>query len=153
MASSPQEMAEYYDGFPTPPEEPASAEEMAEFEQGQAAHESAHGPPPTPAPVTTAPAAGGGMPAARVGDMTAHGGVIVGGCQQVLIGGKPAARLSDLHNCPMFTGLVPHVCGPIAKGSSAVMIGFLPAARVGDQAICAGPSDVIAMGEFMVMIG
>jgi uncharacterized Zn-binding protein involved in type VI secretion len=29
----------------------------------------------------------GGLPAARIGDMTAHGGVIITGCPTVLIGG------------------------------------------------------------------
>jgi uncharacterized Zn-binding protein involved in type VI secretion len=29
----------------------------------------------------------GGMPAARMGDSTVHGGTIIGGCPTVLIGG------------------------------------------------------------------
>jgi len=65
---------------------------------------------------------------------------------------KPAARLGDMHTCPMVTGTVPHVGGPIAKGSPNVMIGGMPAATVGDMAICTGPPDTIAMGSGTVMI-
>ena len=68
----------------------------------------------------------------------------------------PAARLSDMHVCPMVTpGVppVPHVGGPITMGCPTVMIGFMPAARVGDMATCVGPPDAIAMGSFTVMIG
>lgn len=94
-----------------------------------------------------------GQPAARVGDMTAHGGVITLGCFTVLIGGKPAARAGDMHTCPMVTGLVPHVGGPIAVGSATVFIGGMPAARQGDIATCTGPLDTIAMGCTTVLIG
>lgn len=65
----------------------------------------------------------------------------------------PAARLGDMHVCPMVTGVVPHVGGPIVLGCPTVLIGGMPAARVGDMAICVGPPDVIAMGSFTVMIG
>jgi uncharacterized Zn-binding protein involved in type VI secretion len=65
----------------------------------------------------------------------------------------PAARISDMHTCPMVTGVVPHVGGPIAMGFPTVMIGFMPAARVGDMAICAGPPDAIALGSLTVFIG
>lgn len=64
-----------------------------------------------------------------------------------------AARIGDMHVCPMVTGLVPHVGGPISMGFPQVLIGFMPAARVGDMAVCVGPPDVIAMGSFKVMIG
>jgi uncharacterized Zn-binding protein involved in type VI secretion len=58
--------------------------------------------------------------------------------------GQPAARVSDMHTCPMTTGPVPHVGGPILPpGCPTVLIGGLPAARVGDQATCVGPPDVI----------
>lgn len=86
------------------------------------------------------------MPAARMGDMTAHGGVITVGFPTVLIGGKPAARMGDMHTCPMATpGVppVPHVGGPITLGSPTVLIGGQPAARVGDMATCVGPPDSI----------
>jgi uncharacterized Zn-binding protein involved in type VI secretion len=66
----------------------------------------------------------------------------------------PAARLTDMHVCPMVTGIVPHVGGPIvAPGEPTVLIGFLPAARVTDMAVCVGPPDMIAMGSSSVMIG
>jgi len=68
--------------------------------------------------------------------------------------GQPAARVGDMHVCPMVTGVVPHVGGPILPpGCPLVLIGGLPAARVGDMATCAGPPDVIAMGSCTVLIG
>ena len=70
--------------------------------------------------------------------------------------GKPAARLTDMHSCPMVTaGLspVPHVGGPIVgPGTPTVLIGSLPAAVMGDNAICAGPPDSIVKGSATVMI-
>lgn len=66
----------------------------------------------------------------------------------------PAARLTDMHTCPMVTGVVPHVGGPILPPCEpTVLIEFLPAARVGDMATCVGPPDVIAMGSPTVLIG
>jgi uncharacterized Zn-binding protein involved in type VI secretion len=68
--------------------------------------------------------------------------------------GQPAARLTDMHVCPMLTVLVPHVGGPIAgPGSPVTLIGGMPAARVGDMAVCVGPPDVIALGSFTTLIG
>lgn len=68
--------------------------------------------------------------------------------------GQPAARLTDMHVCPMVTGIVPHVGGPItAPGAPTVLIGGLPAARMGDMATCVGPPDVILMGSLTVLIG
>jgi uncharacterized Zn-binding protein involved in type VI secretion len=95
-------------------------------------------------------------PAARLGDPTVHGGTIVAGFPTVLIGGMPAARLTDMHVCPMVTpGVppVPHVGGPITLGSATVLIGNLPAARMGDMATCTGPPDMIASGCMTVLIG
>lgn len=64
----------------------------------------------------------------------------------------PAARLTDMHTCPMFTGPVPHVGGPItAPGAPTVLIGGLPAARATDMAVCVGPPDSIAMGSTTVL--
>src|SRR6266487_1223297 len=55
-----------------------------------------------------------------------------------------AARVGDMHTCPMVTGVVPHVGGPILPpGCPTVLIGALPAARVGDMLTCVGPPDVI----------
>ncbi len=65
-----------------------------------------------------------------------------------------AARVSDMHLCPMITGVVPHVGGPVLPaGCPTVMIGGLPAARVGDMCTCTGPPDTIAAGSGTVMIG
>lgn len=65
-----------------------------------------------------------------------------------------AARITDMHICPMVTVLVPHVGGPILPpGAPTVLIGGLPAARVGDMLTCVGPHDTIAMGSATVMIG
>ena len=66
----------------------------------------------------------------------------------------PAARVGDMHVCPMVTVLVPHVGGPILPpGALTVLIGGLPAARVGDMAVCVGPPDAIVLGSFKVLIG
>ncbi len=98
-----------------------------------------------------------GEPAARLGDTTAHGGSIVEGEPTVLIGGMQAARMGDMHTCPMVTPTVPpvpHVGGPITNGSSTVFIGGMPAARVGDMATCSnGPPDQIVTGDMTVLIG
>jgi uncharacterized Zn-binding protein involved in type VI secretion len=68
--------------------------------------------------------------------------------------GQPAARVTDMHVCPMVTVLVPHVGGPILPpGGIPVLIGGMPAARVGDMCVCVGPPDVIALGSFTVLIG
>lgn len=68
-----------------------------------------------------------------------------------------AARLTDMHTCPMQTpGLppVPHVGGPIiGPGVPTVLIGKLPAAVMGDIATCVGPPDTIIKGSTTVMIG
>ena len=68
-----------------------------------------------------------------------------------------AARLTDMHTCPMQTpGLppVPHVGGPIiGPGVPTVLIGKLPAAVMGHMATCVGPPDTIIKGSTTVMIG
>lgn len=69
----------------------------------------------------------------------------------------PAARITDMHVCPMVTpGLppIPHVGGPITgPGTPAVLIGKMPAAVLGDMCTCTGPPDSIAKGSATVMIG
>lgn len=66
----------------------------------------------------------------------------------------PAARVTDMHTCPMVNGVVPHVGGPVLPpGGINVMIGGVPAARVGDMLTCAGPPDTIVKGSATVMIG
>lgn len=65
-----------------------------------------------------------------------------------------AARVSDMHTCPMMTGQVPHVGGPVMPpGCTTVKIGGMPAACVGDQLTCTGPPDSIVKGSATVMIG
>ena len=65
----------------------------------------------------------------------------------------PAARITDMHVCPMVTGVVPHVGGPILPPCEpTVLIGYLPAARITDMLTCVGPPDVIIMGSPTVLI-
>ena len=68
----------------------------------------------------------------------------------------PAARITDLHTCPMVTpGVppVPHVGGPVVgPGAATVLIGGLPAAVMGDMATCVGPPDTLVKGSATVMI-
>jgi uncharacterized Zn-binding protein involved in type VI secretion len=67
---------------------------------------------------------------------------------------KPAARLTDLHTCPMVNGVVPHVGGPILPTCHiTTLIAGLPAARVTDKALCVGPPDVIVSGAPSTFIG
>ncbi len=95
------------------------------------------------------------QPAARISDMhtcpmvdpasgVPHvgGPILPPGCPTVLIGGLPAARLTDLATC----------VGPpdtILMGSTRVLIGGLPAARMGDATAHGG---VIVMGCPMVLL-
>jgi len=69
----------------------------------------------------------------------------------------PAARISDMHTCPMQTPgtpPIPHVGGPITgPGVPTVLIGSMPAAVVGDMATCVGPPDTIVKGSATVLIG
>jgi len=67
--------------------------------------------------------------------------------------GKPAARITDMHTCPMVTGIVPHVGGPIITGMVTVITGGMPQARVTDTCICTGPPDMIIMGSPTVLVG
>jgi uncharacterized Zn-binding protein involved in type VI secretion len=64
-----------------------------------------------------------------------------------------AARVADMHTCPMVTGVVPHVGGPILPpGAPTVLIAGQPAATLGSQCTCNGPVDVITTGSSTVMI-
>ena len=66
----------------------------------------------------------------------------------------PAARLTDMHTCPMVTGVVPHVGGPIVgPGVATVLIGGMPAAVMGDNCVCVGPPSTIIKGSATVLIG
>lgn len=66
--------------------------------------------------------------------------------------GKPAARATDLHTCPLASPS-PHVGGPVLLGIPTVLIGGLPAATLGSFCTCAGPPDTIVQGSFSVLIG
>ncbi|MBP6311715.1 MAG: PAAR domain-containing protein [Flavobacteriales bacterium] len=70
---------------------------------------------------------------------------------------KPAARIGDMHVCPMVTPgtpPIPHVGGPIAgPGCATVWIGGMPAAVLGDMCVCTGPPDTIILGSTGVLIG
>jgi uncharacterized Zn-binding protein involved in type VI secretion len=66
----------------------------------------------------------------------------------------PAARVGDMHVCPMSDGPKPHVGGPVMPiGCPTVLIGGMPAARVGDMAACASAPDIIVQGSATVLIG
>ena len=70
---------------------------------------------------------------------------------------QPAARIGDMHTCPMQTPAVPpvpHVGGPILPpGCPTVLIGGLPAACVGDMAVCARPPDGVVSGALNRLVG
>ncbi|MBK8597337.1 MAG: PAAR domain-containing protein [Holophagales bacterium] len=66
----------------------------------------------------------------------------------------PAARISDMHACPLLNpDESPHVGGPIVTGLPTVLIGYMPAARITDMAVCVGPPDVVVQGAPTVFIG
>ena len=69
--------------------------------------------------------------------------------------GKPAARVGDMHTCPLSDGPKPHVGGPVLPpGVPTVLIGGQPAATVGNQCVCVSPApDVIQQGSASVKIG
>ena len=92
------------------------------------------------------------MPAAVcVGDVSNHGGTVVGpGVATVLIAGKPAAVLGDMHACSPPPSGHPPTVSPFTAGSSTVMIGGRPALRVGDTCVCGASA---AVGQPTVQIG
>lgn len=72
-------------------------------------------------------------PASALGDIAAHGGTVLFGSTNVLIGGRPAARKGDPVMCPIHGG------GTITQGSFTVFINGMPAARLGDFTGCMVP--------------
>lgn len=70
--------------------------------------------------------------------------------------GMPAARVSDMHVCPMVTPgtpPIPHVGGPIIPPTSInVLTCKLPQARIADKAICVGPPDILVMCSTTVLV-
>jgi uncharacterized Zn-binding protein involved in type VI secretion len=90
-------------------------------------------------------------PAARVGDPTAHPGVISGpGATTVLVAGLPAAVAGDTHVCSLPPLAGPHPPTPFPPGSTTVLIGGRPALRMGDVSGCGAP---ITMGATTVIVG
>ncbi len=64
-----------------------------------------------------------------------------------------AARITDMHVCPMVTGNTPHVGGAILlAGSPSVLITGIPAVKVGDNCVCVGPPDTVIKGSSSVLI-
>ncbi len=65
----------------------------------------------------------------------------------------PAARITDMHTCPMVDP-PPHVGGPIIPPCCpTVIVSGMPAARIGDMCTCVGPPDMIVTGSGTVLIG
>ena len=111
-----------------------------------------------------------GRPAARLGDATVHGSTLLGAaCMTVLIGGKPAWRITDQHNC-MIPNAPPPACdgaphGPGITtpggggGEGITMIGGKLAACLGDivmephALVPLPPPNTIVQGEPRVLIG
>jgi len=90
-------------------------------------------------------------PAARVGDVTTHGGTITGpGAATVLIGGMPAAVAGDLHACALPPNAHQPTASPFPIGSATVLLGGKPAIRTTDACVCGA---MAAVGAPTVMIG
>lgn len=92
------------------------------------------------------------MPSAlRVGDLTNHGGTVIGpGEATVLIGSMPAAVVMDNHVCPIPPNTGHITVSPFPVGSTTVLIGGKPALRTTDTCLC-GAMGVV--GEPTVQIG
>ncbi|MFB7913826.1 PAAR domain-containing protein [Streptomyces sp. NPDC056061] len=91
------------------------------------------------------------MPAARVGDPTAHPGTIgPPGVPTVLIGGRPAATVGTQHTCAFPPPAVHPPSVIVPPGSTSVLIGGRPAARIGDKAACGA---TVVSGCPTVLIG
>ena len=91
------------------------------------------------------------MPAAaRVGDVSNHGGTIVGpGVATVLIGGMPVAVAGDTHVCSLPPSGHQPTVSVFPVGSTTVLISGMSALRVTDACICGA---MAAVGEPTVII-
>lgn len=90
-------------------------------------------------------------PAARIADLSSHGGAVIGpGVPTVLIGGMPAAVLGDQHVCGLPPNAHQPTVSPFVAGSATVFIGGKPALRVGDTCVCGA---TVVVGAPTVLIG
>ena len=64
-----------------------------------------------------------------------------------------AARIGDMHVCPMVTVLVPHVGGPLTVGLPTMLTCSMPQATVTKMMVCVGPPDLVAKGSMTVLVG
>ncbi|GAA0509772.1 PAAR domain-containing protein [Tatumella terrea] len=84
--------------------------------------------------------------AARAGDATTHGGVIINGASTVFINGLPAAvAVISQAGCSLS-----HGTAPVVTGSGTVFIEGVAAARVSDMTGCGA---VICTGAGNVFMG
>jgi uncharacterized Zn-binding protein involved in type VI secretion len=92
------------------------------------------------------------MPAAaRVGDVSTHGGSILGpGVPTVLVGGQPAAVAGDMHTCPLPPNSHQPTVSPFPAGSGTVLVSGRPALRASDACACGATA---AVGAPTVLIG
>ena len=89
-------------------------------------------------------------PAARVGDVTNHGGTITGpGVSTVLVGGQPAAVAGDMHVCVLPPNGHQPTASAFPMGSTTVLIGGRPALRSSDACLCGA---MAAVGAPTVLI-
>lgn len=98
-----------------------------------------------------------GKPAARLGDLTNHGGAIISGSSNVFFNGTPAANALSAHSCPMVTPgtpPIPHI-GMLAvpMGATTVFINKVPAIVMGDMFLCVGPPATVMLGSVNIFIG
>jgi uncharacterized Zn-binding protein involved in type VI secretion len=89
-------------------------------------------------------------PAARVGDTSNHGGTLTGpGVSTVLISGKPAAVVGDLHVCSLPPNTHQPTSSTFPSGSTTVMVSGRPALRTTDTCICGA---MVIVGDPTVLI-
>ena len=71
-------------------------------------------------------------PVAKLGDISSHGGVIIGGATRTMVEGAPVARMGDMHVCPIYG----HGVMPIIHGNMTSSAEGMPVARLGDTVAC-----------------
>lgn len=82
-------------------------------------------------------------PAARVGDVSTHGGIIAGpGAATVRVAGMPAAVLGDTHVCPLPPSGHQPTVSPFPVGSATVFAGGRPLLRTTDVCLCGAAAAV-----------